>query len=531
MIAQINIKKYLYLEDISIDFSDGLNIFTGETGVGKSLIIDAVDFVLGKKGNFENGTGVEVVFEGVNNPFSEDGTLILLREIKGGKSLYFINGRRATLSSVKEASKGIIEIHGQHHQQKLFNQDFHRVILDRFANLNPLIEQYQKYYSAYKQLEKKEKELIEQQSNRLRELDILKFQLKEIEEANIKEGEKEELEKRYRYLSEIQNIKEVVYTCSAFLSEEENSIVDKLSFVLKSIEKVKDTSPVLEEVYNTLQEADILIKEADYSLQSLDLDFDPYELKDIENRLNLINKLEMKYNTDEKGLIKLSEEFKEKINFLENLEFELPKLQKEKEKVLRKIKELSEKISKIRKEKAKELDRLMEKHLSELGFKEAKFITEIEERDLDRYGKDRVKFLFSANKGFNPSPLENTASGGEISRISLALKVITGSEVDCMVFDEIDTGIGGKTALFMAEKLKKLSEKYQIILITHLPQIAIFADKHFYIEKVYSGEKTKANIKVLGKKERKKEIARMLTGEINQKSLSLAESLLQKNKS
>ncbi len=528
MIAQINIKKYLYLEDISIDFSESLNVFTGETGVGKSLIIDAVDFVLGKKGNFENGTGVEIVFEGVNNPFSEDGTLILLREIKGGKSLYFINGRRATLSSVKEASKGIIEIHSQHHQQKLFNQDFHRVILDRFANINPLIEQYQKYYSLYKQLEKEEKKLIEQQSSRLRELDILKFQLKELEEADIKEGEKEELEKRHSYLSQIQNIKEVVYTCSAFLTEEENSIIDKLGFILKSLERVKDTSPILEEVYSTLQEADILLKEANYSLQSLDLDYDPYQLKEIEDRLNLINKLEIKYNTDEKGLINLIEEFREKIQFLENLEFELPKLQKEKEKIHKKIKEISEKISKIRKEKAKELDRLMEKHLSELGFKEAKFITNVEEKELDRYGKDKVMFLFSANKGFSPTPLESTASGGEVSRISLALKVIAGSDVDCMVFDEIDTGIGGKTAILMAEKLKKLSESYQIILITHLPQIAVYADKHFFIEKIYSKEKTEARIKVLNKNERKKEIARMLTGEINQKSLSLAESLLQR---
>jgi DNA repair protein RecN (Recombination protein N) len=526
MISQINIGKYLYFENISIELSDRLNVFTGETGAGKSLIIDAIEFVLGKRGNWEEKTYVELVFENVDNQFSEEGILIISREIKNNKSVFYINGKRATRSTVQEASKDLIEIHAQHHQQELFKQDFYRDVLDRFSNLQNLLEKYQHVYKKYLELRKKEKEILEKQADRLRELDILKFQLKELKEANIKEGEKEELENRYRYLSQIQDIKETVLQASYLLEEGENSVLDNLSFIIKSLEKIKDVSPVIEDVFTVLNEAKVLIQEAGFSINNMELDFDAGEFSYIEERLNLINKLEIKYNTDEKGLLRLVEEFENRISFLENLEFKLPEIQETLRKYEGEVFSLAEKISQIRKEKADELSKNVEEHLKELGLNEVSFVVLVEDKEIDRYGKDKITFLFSANKGFSPEPLNLVASGGEISRISLALKLLSGSKQKSVVFDEIDTGLGGKTANLLAEKIKKLSENNQILLVTHLPQIAICADKHFYVEKDHTGEKTTGKIKELKLEERKEEIARMLTGKITKETLELAEKLL-----
>ncbi|EDP73407.1 AAA family ATPase [Hydrogenivirga sp. 128-5-R1-1] len=219
MLSKIKIGKFLYIKDIELELTDGLNVFTGETGVGKSLIVDAISFVLGKKGKYSEGDYVELSFENVDNQYAEDGLLFLAREVKNGKSYYYVNGKRATLSTLKEASEGIIAIHGQHHQQALFNRKEHIKMLDKYAQIDDLLEKYRKLYKEYKSLEKEEQELIQQQSNRLRELDILKYQLQELEEADLKEGEKQQLEEKYNYLSNILKIKEAVYNASWNLAE------------------------------------------------------------------------------------------------------------------------------------------------------------------------------------------------------------------------------------------------------------------------------------------------------------------------
>ncbi|WP_457626617.1 DNA repair protein RecN [Persephonella sp.] len=530
MLSKIRIKKFLYLKDIDIDLDKGLNVFTGETGVGKSLVVDAVLFVLGKKGKFSDGDYVELIFENVQNEYSEEGVLILAREVKSGKNVYYINGRRATLSALKEASEGLITIHGQNHQQKLFDRERHREILDAYAGIWHLLEEYRKLYIRYRELEKQEEYLKNQQSNRLREIDILKFQLDELEEADIKEGEKEKLEERYRYLTNISRIKESVYTAEQLLSEEEGSVSEKLSSTVKELEKVSGFSEEIKEIIRSLEEAKAIIDDASYSLSRIDIDFDRSEIEEIEERLNLINRLEIKYNTDEKGLVDLKEQFRERLEYLKNLEFELPKIKEEKEKVYADLQELAEKISLIRKEKAKQLEKSLEDHLKELALNEARFIVQVKEAEIGKYGKDSVLFLFSANKGFEPMPVEEVASGGEISRLSLSIKLVAGSDVNCMIFDEVDSGVGGKTALFMAKKLKKLSEKYQVILITHLPQIAVYGDRHFYIDKYHTSDSTLASIKQLETDERVKEIARMLSGKTDEQTVELARQLLQSAK-
>jgi len=384
-----------------------------------------------------------------------------------------------------------------------------------------VLEKYQKVYRRYTELRKKEEKLLEEQSNRIKELDILRYQLQELEE-----GEKKDLEEKYSYISRIQEIHQNISRSLMNISEEENSILDKLDQVIKDIGKISDTHRELKNILENLEEARILLKESSYSLLDFDLDIDRSEMVRIQERLDLINRLEMKYNTDEKGLIILKEKLKKRIEYLENLEFEIPEVTKEKEKAYKELKELAEEISAIRKKKGRELEEKVRKHLTDLALKDATFIVDIKEKELDRTGKDDISFLFSGNKDIPPSPLGEAASGGEISRVSLALKVVAGSDTDCMIFDEIDTGIGGKTAILMADKLKKLSENYQVVLVTHLPQVAVRADKHFYIDKFSENGKTRAVVKEVSGEERKMEIARMLSGVINSKSLQLADELL-----
>ncbi|RMB00272.1 DNA repair protein RecN [Hydrogenothermus marinus] len=529
MLKIINIKKFLYLENIQIELDRGLNVFTGETGVGKSLIIDAIEFTLGKKFKDNTDTFVELVFENIENEYSEDGMLIIARQIKNNKSYYFLNGRRATLSTIKEAVNNILEIHGQHTQQMLFDKIYPLKVLDSFANIEDLVKEYQKIYKKYKSLEKAEKELSQKQSDRLKEIDIINFQIEELEKAEIQEGEKENLEKRYEYLSNIEDLKNATQFSKYTLLEEEGSIEEKLSSVIKELSKFEDTNENIKNAYKLLEDAKEYIKEAYYNLDSIDFDYSEEELYHIEERLNLLNRLELKYNTDEKGLITLKKQLKKRLAELNNIEFEIPKIKKEKQQTYKKLNEIAEKISKIRKEKAKQLDNLVENHLKELALKDAKFITKVEETDFNSYGKDKISFLFSANQGIKPSPINETASGGELSRVSLVLKLVSNKSSNTIIFDEIDTGIGGKTAIYMADKIKKLADKskdYQVILITHLPQIAVVADTHYLIDKKSLNGKTIATVKKVENEEREKEIARMLSGIINEKSIQHARELL-----
>ncbi len=526
MLSQINIKKFLYITDISLNLSPKLNVFTGETGVGKSLIVDAISFVLGEKGKINEGDFVELVFDNIKNEFSEDETLIVAREIRNGKSIYFLNGRRATLSTVKEATKDIIEIHSQHHQQKLFSTDYHREIIDNFAEINQLLFEFKNKFLKLKQIQKEEKKLREEQSNRLRELDILQYQLQELEELNLQEGEKEQLEQEYNYLSNIQSVKQIVSESLILLNENENSTLDNLGLIIKNLTKISEVSPEIEKVVEELEEAKAIVENVSHSLNNLDTEVDVTKLHEIEERLNQINRLEKKYNVNFEELLKLENEFKERINYLQNMEFMLPEIEKEREKLQKEVEILSEKISKIRKQKSVNFDKKVQKHLNELALKDSIFKTEIKEKNMDKFGKDKVQFLFSGNKGFEPTPINETASGGEISRISLAVKLVSKNSVESIIFDEIDTGIGGKTALKMAKKLKNLSNYFQVILITHLPQIAVLSDKHFYIEKEFIEGKTVAKVSEIRGYDKEKEIARMLSGIVNEKSIKFAKELI-----
>ncbi len=525
MLTELRIKKYLFLKNVELDLSPGLNVFTGETGVGKSLALSSIQFVLGKKGDYPDGTSVELVFEGVNNEFSEEGLLVLARQIKNGKSQYFINGRRTTLSNIKKASEGLIEINSQHSQQALFSKNYHRQVLDSFANLEDLLAEYRKLYTEYTNLKNQYEELREQSSNRLKEIDIIKFQLQELEEAQLETGKKEKFEERFEYLSSLEEIKSTVEEAKYILVDKDQGVEEEISYIINRLsnwESVKEIKNTLE----MLQEAKSLIKEAYYEILSLDFETNPDELSQIQEYLNRVNHLELKYNLDEQGLINLKEELKERLNHLENLDFELPQLERKLSQLEERLQEEAVYISRIRKQKARELEKLVKSNLEDLALKDAKFAVSFKEKPLSADGIDDVEFLFSANKGFEPQPISKVASGGELSRISLALKIVSQKSTDTVVFDEIDTGIGGKTAFKLAKKLKELSKNFQILLVSHLPQVAVLADRHFLVEKQTINDETVAKVYCIGDAQRDREIARMLGGIVNDTTITLAKQLV-----
>ena len=524
MLTELRIKKYLYLEDIEIDLSPGLNVFTGETGVGKSLALSSIQFVLGKKGNFQDGTSVELVFEEVDNEFSEEGLLILSRQIKNGKSQYFINGRRTTLSNLKKASEGLLEISSQHSQQALFSRAYHRQVLDTFAGLEDKLQKYKALFRQYSALKDQYEKLKQQSSDRLKEIDILKFQLNELEEAQIEAGKKEKLEERYQYLSSIEEIKLAVEETKYRLIEGDGSVEEILSTLINKLSPFENFSQI-KNALSMLDEAKTLVKEAYYEVSSLDFETSPEELFEIQQYLDKINHLELKYNLDERGLLHLKEDIKNRLEQLENLDFELPKLEKKLKETEESLLCLAKDISNVRKKRAKDFENLVKAHLEDLALKEAQFVVSIREKPISADGIDDVEFLFSANKGFEPQSLSKVASGGEISRISLALKIVSRKSTDTVIFDEIDAGIGGKTGFKLAKKLKELSNDFQILLVSHLPQVAALADKHFLVEKYIYDDRTTAKVYCLEGEERDKEIARMLGGLINETTINLAKQL------
>lgn len=522
MLTYIHIKNFLYFKDTHIEFKEGLNVFTGETGAGKSLILDAIQFVLGSRKSYDEGTYVELTFQ-VDSPHSEDGVLILAREIKNSKSVYYLNGRKTVRSVVSQISTELIEIHGQYENQNLLIREFHRELLDKFSGLEQVLKNYQSLYSEYREISGRLNELRGKQSERLRTIDILNYQIKEIEELNLKRGEKEELERVYNYLKNIKSIKEAVYQSLGTLSE---SVLPELKVVEKALSKVSQFDERLLNINSQLRDGIFILEDVYRELTSFESQED-YDILRIEDRLNQINFLERKYNTNADSLLDVLNRLKEELDYIENLEYEIPQMEERVLTLKKKLETLASEISTTRREKSGLFSEKVMEHLRELGFLNCDFTVSIEDKDIDIHGKDRVEFLFSGNKGFEPKPLQEVASGGEISRLSLALKLVSRKSVPTMIFDEIDTGIGGKTAVSMAKKLKELSQDFQIILITHLPQIAAISDSHYHVEKIIEGDRTVGLVRELYGEDRVLEIARMLRGDTDSLSVEYAKNFIE----
>ena len=537
MITNLHIKNIGIIDDIEIDFNTGLNILTGETGAGKSLIIGSLSIISGgrfskdmiRKG--ETNSFVEVCLYEPQNENSIDGTIIISREINvNGKNMCKINGRMVTVNELKKFMKQIIEIHGQNDSQNLLENKEHIKYLDNFIGeeIEKLKQEYKTYYERRMVIKKELDENYGDEKQRQRKLDLLKYQFEEIEDANLIDGEEDELNNKQKI---IVNSEKIVKTLREVDMEIGENSIDILSNSIRNLEKIEnldnkyeETSKSLKSIYYELQEIS-----RDISNYKNEVNFDEEEQKEIEERLDLIYSLKRKYGNSIKEIMQYKEEVEKEIYRIENLEDYTNKLKKEKEETEKKLNDIGNEISKIRKQKGEELSLKINKNLQDLEMKNAKVNIHIDysENEFFENGKDKVIFYIKTNVGEDEKELSKIASGGEMSRIMLAIKAVLANtdNTPVLIFDEIDTGISGKAANAVAEKLNAISEKHQVLCISHLPNIAAVADYHYFISKKIINDRTSTSIKKLDEKEIIQEIARISSGEINEISIKYAEKL------
>ena len=536
MITNLHIKNIGIIDDIEINFNEGLNVLTGETGAGKSLIINSLNIISGgrfskemiRKG--ESQSYIEICLYEPENEISVDGNIIVSREINSnGRNMCKINGRMVTVNELKEFMKKIIEIHGQNDSQNLLDSKEHLKYLDGYVGneIKTLKDNYKETFIKYNEIKKELKENYGDDKERQRRLDLLKYQFNEIESVNLQNNEEEELEKKQKL---IQNSEKIVSTLNDVdLSIGENAI-DLLSNAIRQIEKIENIDNKYQECANSLKSVYYELQEIsrDVSNYKEDIYFDENEQKKIEDRLDLIYDLKRKYGNSIKEILNYKTEVQNEIYRIENMDEYTNTLKREQKKIKEKLDEIGLKIHSIRELKAKELSNEISQNLQDLEMKNARVNIHVDlTEEFFETGKDKVEFFISTNIGEDEKELIKIASGGEMSRIMLAIKAVIANsdKVPVLIFDEIDTGISGKAANKVAEKLSKISKKHQILCISHLPSIAAVADYNYFINKSIQKERTITTIKQLEETEIIHEIARISSGEINEVTLSYAKEL------
>lgn len=537
MIANLHIKNIGIIEDLNIDLNKGLNVLTGETGAGKTLIIDSLQIISG--GRFskemirrgENNSFVELCMYLPNSEKAEDGNIIVSREINtNGKNMCKINGRMVTVNELKEFMSEFIDIHGQNDNQHLLDNKKQLGYLDGYAG-DEIKELKQKYYETYIQYGKIKKELKDNfgdDKEKQRKIDLLQYQIKEIEEADLKIGEEATLEEQRKIIVNSEKIVENLQNANSLI---EDGGIDNISMAIRALEKIEN----IDEKYGTVATN---LKNLYYELQEIsrdissykdDTDFNEEERENIEERLEQIRFLKRKYGNTIEEILEYKKEIKEELNKIENLEEYINELKAQKEKIENELEKLAKKINEIRCISAKKLSEQINKELVDLEMKNAKINIKVNYKDEEYFttGKDEVKFYIATNVGEEEKELAKIASGGEISRIMLAIEKVI-AEYDntpVLVFDEIDTGISGKAANSVAQKLKAISKTHQVLCISHLPNIVAKADSNYFISKNIFENRTKTQIKLLKEEEVIKEIARISSGEINEITLKYATEL------
>ena len=540
MITTLHIKNIGIIEELTIDLNKGLNVLTGETGAGKTLIIDSLSILSGgrfskemiRKG--ENNSYVEACIYLPNNSSSIDENIIVSREINSnGRNLCKINGRMVTVNELKEFMSKIIEIHGQNDNQTLLDNKYHLKYLDGYiGNKLNQKQEYQNYYNAYLELEKKLKENYGDDKERQRKLDLLKYQYEEIKQAKLKEGEEEDLEDRKKIIVNAEKIADNLKEADNALG---NNAIDAISIAIRALEKIEDIDSQYKETANNLKSSYYELQEIAREISSKreDTNFDEEERNIIEERLDIIHDLKRKYGNTISEILQYKQEIKQEIEHIENLEEYTNKLKKEKKEIEKNMDILAEKIHEIREKEAQELSSKINQELKELEMKNAKIHVRVEKQEeYNKEGKDNVAFYIQTNLGEDEKELSKIASGGEISRTMLGIKKVLADtdEVPILIFDEIDTGISGKAANSVAQKLAHVAKKHQVLCISHLPNIAAMADNNYFISKNIVNERTNTNIKQLNETEILQEIARISSGEINEISLKYAEELRKRTK-
>lgn len=533
MLQNLHVKNLALIDETEVEFGPGLNILSGETGAGKSIIIGSINLALGEKVQKEmlrdNGESalVELIFfvedadtiEAIRalDIEMEDDTVILSRKITGGRAIGRINGEAVSASKMKAVASLLIDIHGQHEHQSLLSKKKHLEILDTFAKeaLGDKKEKLAQCYQEYRKLKDELEHANLDGEERARELSFLEYEVKEIEEAQLIVGEDEELEAVFRKYSNGKKIMDAVGAANAATSEDDESASERIGRALRELASVSGYDERVKEMEEQLTEIDNLLSDFNHELASYlsDEEFDEETFYETEKRLDLINHLKSKYGNTIADILKYGEEKAERITVLNDYDAYLARLQKNVSEKEKQLEQLSKKISDIRKKESKKLTESIKNALLDLNFLDVQFTMEFAETDYTANGIDDAQFLISTNPGEPVKPLGKVASGGELSRIMLAIKTVMASDkIGTLIFDEIDSGISGRTAQMLSEKMNVLGKSHQIICITHLPQIAAMADSHFLIEKSVENQATVSKIHKLTDEESVEELARMLGG-------------------
>ena len=547
MLISLHVKNLALIEEAEVDFTGGLNILTGETGAGKSILLGSVNLALGGKASpdmirrgadaalveltFDSSERIALKLAEMDLP-EEDGTVTIARKISQGRSVSRINGETVSARQLKELSELLIDIHGQHEHQSLLQKKKHLQILDAYAGkeAEELKAEAAKLYKERKDLLAEKEESALDERERDRELELLGFEQQEIEAAALKDGEDEELEKQYSLMVNGQKIGEALGQTFRLTGGEEEGASTLIGRAAREIGSVAHFDEKLAGMQETLLQTEELLNDfnrecADY-MESME--FDGALFAQVEERLNVVNRLKEKYGGSIGKVKAYGEEIAQKTEKLKDYEVYRAALDDKIKKKEAEFTKVCDKLTKLRNKNAETLAGILQKSLVDLNFLTVEFVIDRKAKEPSADGADDVEFLLSTNPGETPKSLGAVASGGELSRIMLAIKAVLAEKdaVDTLIFDEIDTGISGRTAWRVSEKLSRLSEAHQVICITHLPQIAAMADSHFVIEKETDGSSTQTEIRKLSEEGTKEELARLLGADsLSEKALENAGEL------
>lgn len=536
MLLNLHVKNLALIEEVDVDFEKGLIVLTGETGAGKSLILGSVNIALGNKASkdmIRKGTDyslVELTFSVSENCakqlkkydiyMEEDNIVTVTRKISEGRSISKINGETVNIKTLKNVMSLLIDIHGQHDHQSLLYTKNHLDILDKFAkdSILELKEQIKEEYSKYTKLIKKLEEFNIDEDQKAREIEFAEYEVNEIESANLKPEEDVQVEEEFKKLS---NSKEIVSALSEIYNalgyETAGGLGDIINKAVMDINSIKGMDEKISQFQTELYDIDNLCRELTSQIYDYNsgMDFNPEYVREVEERLDVINHLKLKYGNSIEEILRYKEEKEEYLEKLNNMTDEMESVKNQISELEGTLNNLCTKLSEQRKKAAKELEVLVKQALVDLNFIAVEFEIQITRKEsIGENGFDNVEFMISTNPGESVKPLVKVASGGELSRIMLAIKSILATEddIDTLIFDEIDTGISGQTAMKVAEKMAKISRNHQVICISHLSQIAAMADSHYLIKKTADENSTTTSIKKLTRQQSIEELVRINGG-------------------
>lgn len=554
MLKSLSIQNIAVIEKAQIEFSKGLNVLTGETGAGKSIIIDSINAILGERTSRElvrsgcDNAFVSAYFEDVDDSVNalldelgiereDDNSLVVSRKISAqGKSVFRINGVQVTASMLKSLGRLLINIHGQHDSQALLNPDEHFKFLDSYANISPLLDEYKASFKKLLSVRRRLKELTADADDRDKQIELLDYQINELSQADIKVGEWDELKQRKELILNSQSITQALTDLNVAFSgnDETMGVIGTVSSVSKSVASVSKNDTELKQILEKLEalndSCEIIKDMAQEKLESID--FQPDELDKIEERLSLLYDFSNKYGETEQDMLYYLENAVNRRKSFDNSDEELERLNAQYDEAFSTTVSLSQKLTAERKSAAKRLSEEICEQLMYLDMPKTVFSVDFQKGNLSSNGEDKIEFLISTNPGEPPKPLVKIASGGELSRIMLAIKSIIAKNdsVQTLIFDEIDTGVSGKASRKIGLKLKEVAESTQVICVTHSAQIASVADNHLLIEKKYDEQSTFTSVRPLDYQGRRYELARIMGGlEITDSLLTTAEEMLDDN--